>query len=93
MTLETLFLIVIPAYLAIVAYGQVGARRRGLAPKMRAMTGALRVLLPPVAIFVALLSTGDALLIMGWGMVTLGMAVAGAIVAGLVEVVAPKVGA
>ena len=93
MTLETLFLIVVPAYLAIVAYGQVGARWRGLAPKMRGVTGALRVIVPPVAMFVALLSTGDALLIAGWGVVTLGMSVAGAIVAGLVEVVAPRVGA
>ena len=93
MTLETLFLIVVPAYLAIVAYGQVGARRRGLARKMRALTGALRVIVPPVAVFVALLSTGDAFLIAAWGLMTLGMAVTGAIVAGLVEVIAPRVGA
>ena len=93
MTLETLFLIVVPAYLAIVAYGQVGARRRGLAARMRTVTGALRVIVPPTAVFVTLLSTGSAPLIARWCMVTLAMAVAGAIVAGLVEVVAPRVGA
>ncbi|WP_174273091.1 hypothetical protein [Sphingomonas bacterium] len=93
MKIETLFAVIVPLYLVLVAYGQVGARRRGLGMRMRAVTGALRVLLPPVALFLALLSTGDAVLIAGWGMVTLGMAVAGAVVAGLVEVVAPRVGA
>lgn len=93
MTIETLFLLVVPIYLVLVAYGQVGARRRGLRPRMRAIAGGFRVALPPVALFLALLSTGDAALIAGWGMVTLGMVFAGAIAAGLVEIVAPRVGA
>lgn len=92
MTIETLFLIVVPTYLVLVAYGQVGARKRGLAPRVRALTAALRILLPPTAIFLALLSTGDALLIGGWGMVTLAMLVAGIVAAGLVEIIAPRVG-
>ena len=42
MTIETLFLVLVPTYLALVAYGQVGARRRALSGRMRIVTGALR---------------------------------------------------
>lgn len=93
MTLETLFLIVVPLYLALVAYGQVGARKRELGGRTRAVAGGLRVALVPLALLLALWSTGDAVLLARWGAVTLGMLVAGAIVAALVEVVAPRVGA
>lgn len=93
MTIDTLFLVLIPTYLVLIAYGQIGARKRGLTPKMRVVTGALRVMLPPVAVILALLSTGDRFFILSWGVVTLGMAVVGAVVAGLVEIIAPRVGA
>lgn len=93
MTIQTLFLLVVPLYLVLVAYGQFGARRRGLSGRTRAIAGALRVIIPPAALLGALASTGDRLLIEGWGIVTLGMLVAGAIVAGVVEAVAPRVGA
>ncbi len=93
MTLQTLYVVVVPLYLALIAYGQVGARKRGLSGRVRLIAGALRVILPPAALMLALWSTGDALLIANWGAVTAGMLVAGAIVAGVVEVVAPRVGA
>jgi hypothetical protein len=93
MTIQTLFLLVIPIYLALIAYGQVGARKRGLGTRARAIAGTLRVVVPPAALMLALLSTGDAYLIAGWGMVTLGMLVVGAIVAVAVEFIAPRVGA
>ena len=92
MTIETLFLIMVPTYLVLVAYGQVGSRKRGLALRTRALTAALRVVLPPAAIFLALLSTGEPRLVASWGMVTLAMLVAGVIVAGLVEWIAPRIG-
>lgn len=93
MTLQTLYVILVPLYLVLVAYGQVGARKRGLSGRVRVIAGTLRVILPPAALMLALFSTGDAPIIAGWCTVTAGMLVAGAIVAGLVEVVAPRVGA
>ena len=93
MTLETLFLVLVPTYLVLIAYGQIGSRRRGLGPKPRFVAAAVRVTLPPLALFGALLATRDSYLIASWGGVTLAMLVAGAIVAGLVEVIAPRIGA
>lgn len=92
-TIDTLFLLVVPTYLVLVAYGQVGARRRGLPVRARWIAAALRVALPPAALFGALLSTENARLIEGWGLVTIGMGAAGLIVAALVELIAPRVGA
>lgn len=93
MTLETLFLLLVPTYLVLVAYGQVGSRRRGLGAGARLLAAALRVALPPLALTGALLATGDALLLARWGGVTLAMLLAGALVAGLAELIAPRVGA
>ena len=93
MTLATLFLVLVPTYLVLIAYGQVGSRRRGLARWPRFVAAALRVALPPLALFGALLATRDAYLIASWGGVTLAMLIAGAIAAGLVELIAPRVGA
>jgi hypothetical protein len=92
-TIDTLFLVVVPVYLVLVAYGQVGARRRGLGPRTRTIAAVLRVALPPVALILALVSSGDRVLLASWGLVTAGMAVAGALVAAAVELVAPRVGA
>lgn len=93
MTIETLFFIVVPLYLVLIAYGQVGARRRGLGPRTRAIAAALRIALPPAALIAALVSTGDPVLLARWGMVVAGMAVAGVLVAIAVEWLAPRVGA
>jgi hypothetical protein len=92
-TLDTFFLLLIPTYLALIAYGQVGARKRRLSPRMRAITAGIRVALPPVVLIGTLLWEGDSALAHAWVPVVIGMAVAGAIAAALVEFVAPKVGA
>lgn len=88
-----LFLIVVPAYLVLIAYGQLGSRRRKLGPRTRLVAGALRVALPPLALAGALASAGDPMLLRVWGLVVIAMAVIGAITALLVEAIAPKVGA
>lgn len=77
MTLENLFLVLVPTYLALVAYGVVGARKRSLGSASRFLSIALLVLIPPVAILVALYSTGDAFLLAGWGVVMLAMLAGG----------------
>jgi hypothetical protein len=93
MTLETLFLVLIPLYLAMVAYGVVGARRRGTPGRVRVVGAALMVLIPPLAILAALYSTGDAFLIAGWGVVTLAMLASGIATAIVTEFVARRTGA
>jgi hypothetical protein len=92
MTLETLFLVLIPLYLVVIAYGIVGARRRGTPGRLRAVTAALMVLIPPVAILYALCSTGDAFLISGWSAVTLAMLASGIATAIFTEFVARRIG-
>jgi hypothetical protein len=93
MTLDMLFLLVVPTYLVLVAYGQVGTRKRKLPVRTRWIAAAVRVALPPVALAGALLWEGDPALARAWLPVVIGMAAAGAIVAALVEIVAPRVGA
>lgn len=92
MTLETLFLVLIPTYLALIAYGVVGARRRGLPSRVRLGTAVLTVLIPPAAILGALYATGDAFLIAGWGVVTLAMFGMGIATALLTEYIARRTG-
>ncbi|WP_293968187.1 hypothetical protein [Sphingomonas sp.] len=93
MTLDTFFLLLVPTYLVLIAYGQVGARKRRLSARARAIAAVLRVALPPVALVAVLLWEGDPALSHAWLPVVAGMAAAGAVVAALVEFVAPKVGA
>jgi hypothetical protein len=93
MTIETLFLVLIPLYLVMIAYGIVGARRRGTSGRLRAVTAALMVLIPPLAILYALHSTGNAVLIADWRAATLGMLASGAATALFTEYVARRLGA
>jgi hypothetical protein len=90
MTPDTLFLVLIPTYLVLVAYGVVGGRRRNLPGRVRLISAALTVLIPPVAIIGALYATGDAFLIAGWDMVTLAMLASGIATAILTEFVARR---
>jgi hypothetical protein len=92
-TLDTLFILLVPTYLVLIAYGQVGTRKRGLPAHTRWIAAAIRVVLPPVAVIGALLWEGDPALAYAWIPVAIGMGVAGAIVAALMEFVAPKFGA
>jgi hypothetical protein len=93
MTIATLFLVLIPLYLVLIAYGVVGARRRGTPGRLRFVTAALMVLIPPLAILGALYSTGDAFLIAGWGVVTLAMLASGVATAAFAEFLARRIGA
>lgn len=93
MTIDTLFLLLVPTYLVLIAYGQIGARKRGLSSRARFIAAALRVALPPVAVIGALLWESDPALAHAWVPAVIGMGIAGAIVAAIVEFVAPKVGA
>jgi hypothetical protein len=92
-TLETLFLVVVPVYLVLIAYGQVGSRKRKVPLRTRWTIAAIRILLVPAALYGALWSTGDPYYATHWWPVLLAMAAAGAIAAALVELVAPRVGA
>lgn len=91
MTLDLFFTVLVPMFLVLVVYGQVGSRRRGLGPRARTVAAALRVVLLPATVALALWSAGPRLL--GYGGVVAGMVVAGVILALLVELVAPRLGA
>lgn len=93
MTLDIFFVLLVPTYLVLIAYGQISSRKRKLGPKTRLIAAALRVALPPLALFGALWWEGDPALLHAWIMVVIGMAAAGVVAAALVEFVAPKVGA
>ena len=93
MTIATLFLMIVSIYLVLIAYGVVGARRRGMVGRARLISGALMVLIPPVAILGALYAIGDAFLLAGWGAVTLAMLAGGIAVAIAAELIARRVGA
>lgn len=91
MTLETLFLVLIPTYLVLIAYGVVRGQRRRLPSRVRLGSAILMILIPPVAILLALYATEDAALIAGWSVVTLGMFAAGIATALLTEFTARRI--
>lgn len=92
MTLETLFLMLIPTYLVLIAYGIVSGRRRHLPGRARLLSASVMVLLPPLAIVGALYATGDAFLIAGWGVVALAMLASGIATALLTEYLSRRTG-
>jgi hypothetical protein len=87
MTIETLFLILIPTYLVLIAYGVVRGRRRNLPGRVRIVSATLAVLIPPAAIIGALYATEDAFLLAGWGVVAIAMLACGVVTAALTEFV------
>lgn len=91
MTPSTIFLTIGAAYLALVAYGVVRTRARKLPTQMRIATSAAQVILPPLILFGALLTTGDAFLIGGWGVMLAMLLVAGALLALCTDQVARRV--
>ncbi len=90
MMIQNLFLLLVPTYLVLIAYGVVGARRRALPVRARLTSAALLVLIPPAAILATLYSTGDAFLIAGWGVVTLAMLASGIVAAALAWYIAGR---
>lgn len=90
MTLQNLFLLLVPTYLVLIAYGVAGARRRRLSARARLVSIILLVLIPPAAVLAALYSTGDAFLIAGWDVVTLAMLASGIVAAALAWYIAGR---
>ncbi|UAK25261.1 hypothetical protein [Sphingomonas nostoxanthinifaciens] len=84
MTLDTVLLLVVSIYLALVAYGVAGAGRR-LAGPPRLITDGLLVLLPPGLLAGTLAMTEEGPLVAQWWRLFAGMPVAGAIVAVLAD--------
>lgn len=91
MNLVTLFLVIGAIYLAIIAYGVVGTRKRALPPRLRVITAAIQVILPPAVLFGLLLMSRDSLLIGGWGPLLAMLLVAGALLALCTDIVARRV--
>jgi hypothetical protein len=87
----TLFGLIAAAYLAIVAYGVVGTRKRGLPKRTRVIAAALQVVIPPIFLFGLLLTTGDAFAIGGWGIMLAMLLIAGALLAICTDLAARRI--
>lgn len=90
MTPATIFVLIAAIYLTIIAYGVVRTRKRGLPRKARLASAAAQVIVPPVVMFGALLTTGDAFAIGGWGVMLTMLLVAGALLALCTDLVARR---
>ena len=90
MTLGPLFLTIVTAYLVLVAYGTVGARRR-LHGRGLMVALLLVVLLPPAIIAGALVASGEGGVVREWHRLLIAMPVVGALVALAAEQVARRV--
>ncbi len=86
----TIFLTVGALYLVIIAYGVVRTRKKGLPRPVRLSATTAQVVLPPVILFGALLTTGSASLIEGWGVMLAMLFVAGALLAICTDIVARR---
>ncbi|TAK12566.1 MAG: hypothetical protein EPO38_06095 [Rhizorhabdus sp.] len=85
-----IFLLIGSIYLVIIAYGVVRTRKRGLPPRARLLLAAVQVVPPPLLLFGALLTTGDAFAIGGWGIMLAMLLVAGALLAICTDLVARR---
>lgn len=91
MNAASIFLLIGSIYLVIIAYGVVRTRKKGLPPKMRLSAAAAQVILPPAILFGALMTTRDAFLIGGWGVMLAMLLVAGALLALCTDQVAKRI--
>ena len=87
----TIFLVVGMLYLAIIAYGVVRSRKKGLPKQLRITTAAIQVILPPAVLFGLLVANGDAGQTGGWGIMLAMLLVAGALLALCTDIVARRV--
>ena len=76
MTLGPLLLTLLAAYLAVVAYGAVGARRKFAGAPLRVVQAGL-VLIAPVVLVGSLFASGDAAVVHDWGTLFAAMPVLG----------------
>ncbi|ATE63389.1 hypothetical protein [Rhizorhabdus dicambivorans] len=90
MNAAAIFLLIGSIYLVIVAYGVVRTMKKGLPPRARLASAAAQVVVPPVALFAALLTTGDAFAIGGWGVMLGMLLVAGTLLAICTDMIARR---
>jgi len=91
MTLENLFVLLVPTYLVLIAYGVVRSRRRALPNRARLLSAILMVLIPPAGILLALYATADAALIARWTSVALVIFLVGAAAAFITDFTARRI--
>jgi hypothetical protein len=91
MNAVTIFLTIGAIYLAIVAYGVVGTRKRGLPPQLRLMAAAIQVVLPPTIFFGIMFLDRDLFPVAAWGPVLAMLMLAGALLAICTDIVARRV--
>jgi cytochrome c biogenesis protein CcdA len=92
MTLGSLLLTLLAAYLAVIAYGAVGARRKFAGAALRVVQACL-ILVLPVVLVGALLATGDEAVVREWGRLFAAMPVLGLVTLVLADRVAAQVDA
>lgn len=90
MTLGPLLLTLLCAYLAVIAYGAVRARRKFAGSTLRIVQACL-VLILPVLIVGLLLATGDAAVVREWGRLFAAMPVLGLVTLVLADRIAAQV--
>ena len=90
MTLGTLLLLILTVYLALIAYGVVGARKRLAGGALR-VTRALLILLVPAALVGALYASGEGAVVREWGRLFVLMPILGIAVAYLASRIARNV--
>lgn len=90
MTLGSLLLTLLAAYLAVIAYGVVGARRKYTGMALRIVQACL-VLILPVVLVGALIASGDGAVVREWGRLFAAMPILGLITVILADRIAAQV--
>lgn len=92
MTLGPLLLTLLAAYLAVVAYGAVGARRKFTGAPLRVVQAGL-VLIAPLVLVGSLVASGDGAVVRDWGTLFAAMPVLGLVTLILADRIAAQVDA
>jgi hypothetical protein len=87
----TIFLTLGATYFVLVAYGVVRTRKAHLPQQMRIAGAGAQVVLPPLIMFAALLTTRSAPLIEGWGVMLIMLLIAGALLAICTDMIARRI--
>jgi len=90
MTLGPILLTLLAAYLAVIAYGAVGARRKFTGTALRIVEAGL-VLILPVVLVAVLVASGDGAVVREWGRLFAAMPVLGLVTVILADRIAAQV--
>ena len=90
MTLGPMLLTLLAAYLAVIAYGVVGARRKFTGTALRIVEAGL-VLILPVVLVAVLVASGDSAVVREWGRLFAAMPVLGLVTVILADRIAAQV--